>query len=140
MGDKSLMKKIFLLLLPLTMLLHADLSVKQIQNMILKIHEKREGVDLKTLESTKDPFVRLKEENNVTKVAVHDKAEAKLVLHAIVNGKAYINDSWNSLDDTIMGYTLKYIGERGVVLRNENHIKKLFLHNRRDNFIKLEER
>ena len=134
------MKKILLLLLPLTVLLNADLSVKQIQNMILKIHEKREGVDLVTLESTKDPFVRLEEENNVTKIAVHDKKEAKLVLHAIVNGKAYINDSWNSLDDTIMGYTLKYIGERGVVLRNENHIKKLFLHDRRDNFIKLEER
>ncbi len=134
------MKKIFLLLLPLTVLLNADLSVKEIQNMIHKIHEKREGVDLKTLESTVDPFVRLEEENNVTKVALHDKSEAKLVLHAIVNGKAYINDSWNSLDDTIMGYTLKYIGERGVVLRNENHIKKLFLHDTRDNFIKLEER
>ena len=134
------MKKIFLLLLPLTMLLNADLSVKQIQDMILQIHEKREGVDLKTLESTKDPFVRLVEENNVTTVAVHDKNEAKLVLHAIVNGKAYINDSWMSLDDTIMGYTLKYIGERGVVLRNENHIKKLFLRDTRDNFIKLEER
>ena len=134
------MKKIFLLLLPLTVLLNADLSVKQIQEMIFKIHEKREGVDLITLESTKDPFVRLVEENKVTTVAVSDKNEEKLVLHAIVNGKAYINDSWNSLDDTIMGYTLKYIGERGVVLRNENHIKKLFLHGTRDNFIKLEER
>ena len=134
------MKKIFLLLLPLTVLLNADLSVKQIQEMIFKIHEKREGVDLITLESTKDPFVRLVEENNVTTVAVSDKNEEKLVLHAIVNGKAYINDSWKSLDDSIMGYTLKYIGERGVVLRNENHIKKLFLHEERDNFIKLEER
>lgn len=134
------MKKIFLLLLPLTMFLNADLSVKQIQDMILKIHEKREGVDLATLESTKDPFVRLEEENNGTIVTVNDKNEEKLVLHAIVNGKAYINDSWMSLDDSVMGYTLKYIGERGVVLRNENHIKKLFLRDTRDNFIKLEER
>ncbi len=134
------MKKLFLLLLPLTVCLNAELSVKQIQDMILKIHEKREGVDLATLESTKDPFVRLKEEDNVTKVAQLDKSEEKLVLHAIVNGKAYINDSWKSLDDSIMGYTLKYIGERGVVLRNENHIKKLFLSDKRDNFIKLEER
>ncbi len=140
MGDKSLMKKLFLLLLPLTVCLNAELSVKQIQDMILKIHEKREGVDLATLESTKDPFVRLKEEDNVTKVAQLDKSEEKLVLHAIVNGKAYINDSWKNLDDSIMGYTLKYIGERGVVLRNENHIKKLFLSDKRDNFIKLEER
>jgi len=134
------MKKIFLLLLPLTVLLNADLSVEQIQEMILKIHEKREGVELLTLENTKDPFVRLQEENNVTTFAVPVKEEAKLVLHAIVNGQAYINDSWSSLDDTIMGYTLKFIGKRGVVLRNGNHIKKLFLHENRDNFITLEER
>ncbi len=134
------MKKIFLLLLPLTVLLNADLSVEQIQEMILKIHEKREGVELLTLENTKDPFVRLQEENNVTTFTILEKEEAKLVLHAIVNGQAYINDSWSSLDDTIMGYTLKYIGKRGVVLRHGNHIKKLFLHEKRDNFITLEER
>jgi len=135
------MKKIFLLLLPLTVLLNADLSVEQIQKMVMKIHEKREGVKLVTLENTKDPFIGLVEENNVTTFSnIESKKEAKLVLHAIVNGKAYINDSWSSLDDTIMGYTLKYIGTRGVVLRNGNHVKKLFLHETRDNFIKLEER
>jgi len=134
------MKKIFLLLLPLTVLLNADLSVEQIQEMILKIHEKREGVKLETLENTKDPFVRLQEEDNVTTFAPLEKEEAKLVLHAIVNGQAYINDSWSKLDDSIMGYTLKFIGKRGVVLRNGNHVKKLFLHETRDNIIKLEER
>ena len=135
------MKKIFLLLLPLTVLLNADLSVEQIQKMVLKIHEKREGVELATLENTKDPFIRFQEEDNVTVPYVSaKKEEAKLVLHAIVNGKAYINDSWKSLDDKIMGYTLNYIGKRGVVLRNGNHIKKLFLQKNRDNFITVEER
>ncbi|MCO4845686.1 MAG: hypothetical protein KC427_06675 [Sulfurovum sp.] len=134
------MKKIFLLLLPLTVLVYADLSVEQIQKMVIQIHEKREGVKLVTLETTKDPFIVVNEENNVTTFAISGKEEAKLVLHAIVNGKAYINDSWSSLDDTIMGYTVKYIGQRGVVLRNGNHVKKLFLHEKRDNFIKLEER
>ena len=134
------MKKIFLLLLPLTVLVYADLSVEQIQKMVMQIHEKREGVKLVTLETTKDPFIQVNEENNVTTFAISEKEEAKLVLHAIVNGKAYINDSWSSLDDTIMGYTVKYIGQRGVVLRNGNHVKKLFLHEKRDSFIKLEER
>lgn len=135
------MKKIFLLLLPLTVLLNADLSVEQIQKMVIQIHEQREGVKLVTLENTKDPFIRLQqEENNVTTFSTGTTQEAKLVLHAIVNGKAYINDAWNSIDDVIMGYTVKYIGARGVVLRNGNHIKKLFLHEKRDNFIKLEER
>ena len=132
------MKKIFLFLLPLTVLVNADLSVEQIQKMVMQIHEKREGVKLVTLETTKDPFIQLSEENNVTSLITPE--EAKLVLHAIVNGKAYINDSWSSLGDTIMGYTVKYIGQRGVVLRNGNHVKKLFLHEKRDSFIKLEER
>lgn len=132
------MKKLFLLL-SLTMLVNADLSVDQIQKMVMQIHEKREGVKLETLESTKDPFVQISEENNVT-TFTKPSEEAKLVLHAIVNGKAYINDSWSDLGDTIMGYTVKYIGQRGVVLRNGNHVKKLFLHEKRDSFIKLEER
>lgn len=134
------MKKILLLLLPLTVFLNADLSVEQIQNMVVSIHEKREGVKLATLESTISPFIRLKEDNNATVINAAEKEEEKLVLHAIVNGKAFINDSWSNIGDTIMGYTLKFIGNRGVVLRNGNHIKKLFLHEKRDNFIKLEER
>jgi len=134
------MKKILLLLLPLTILLNADLSVKQIEKMVVKIHEKREGVELATLESTKDPFIRLQEENNVTTILLPETIDEKMVLHAIVNGKAYINDSWKNIDDVILGYTLKFIGKRGVVLRNGNHIKKLFLHKKRDNFITLEER
>lgn len=134
------MKKILLLLLPLTVFLNADLSVEQIQKMVVSIHEKREGVKLETLETTVSPFVRLKEENNVTTFGALVKEEEKLVLHAIVNGKAFINDAWSNIGDTIMGYTLKFIGNRGVVLRNGDHIKKLFLHEKRDNFIKLEER
>lgn len=135
------MKKIFLLLLSLTVLLSADLSVEQIEKMVYKIHQKREGINLETLAETKEPFAI--GENNVTFVPVAkkvEKKEEKLVLHAIVNGKAYINDSWSVLDDQIMGYTLKFIGQRGVVLRNGNHIKKLYLRKERDNFITLEER
>ena len=135
------MKKIFLLLLSLTVLLSADLSVEQIEKMVFSIHEKREGVKLDTLNNTKEPFGM--GENNVTVVVGKKQVtnkEAKLVLHSILNGKAYINDTWVSLDDKMMGYTLKFIGKRGVVLRNGNHIKKLYLRKARDNFIKLEER
>ncbi len=135
------MKKTLFIVSLLTVSLYADLSVKQIQEMVSMIHEKREGIKLETLEETKEPFVRLEEENNITTFVIPEQAEeAKLVLHAIVNGKAYINESWQGVDDTIMGYTLKYVGKRGVVLRNGNNVKKLFLHQKRDNFIKLEER
>ena len=136
------MKKIFLLLLSLTMFLAADLSVKQIEEMVSQIHKKREGVKLETLDNTLEPFVRVSENNTTIMLdpVVMKKKEAKLVLHAIVNGKAYINDSWSVIDDKIMGYTLMFIGKRGVVLRNGNHIKKLYLRKERDSFITLEER
>jgi hypothetical protein len=137
------MKKILLLLLAVTFLLKADLSVAQIQQMVQKIHQKRTGVKLETLADTKEPFVRLQEENNISTFVIPTeslKEEAKLILHAIVNGKAYINDEWYGIDDSIFGYDLKYIGKRGVVLRSENHIKKLFLRKNSDGFIKLGER
>ena len=137
------MKKIIIALCAITLFSYADLSVQQIQEMVNKIHEKREGVQLETLDNTKEPFVRLEENNNSSTFVIPKKKiieEAKLVLHAIVNGKAFINENWMGEGDKILGYELKFIGKRGVVLRNENHIKKLFLHKKRDNFITIEER
>jgi len=132
--------KIFIVLV-FTASLYADLSVNQIEQMIVKIHEKRPGANLETLETTKEPFVRLEKENNVTIFVVPKKfEEVKISLHAIMSDKAYINDAWKSIDDMIMGYTLKHVGKRGVVLRNGNHIKKLFLHKNRDDIIKIEGR
>lgn len=134
------MKKLFLLLSLLTLLLHAELSVKKIEKMVIKIHEKREGVKIETLEKTHEPF--LTAEENTTKVVTPSnvKKESKLELHAVVNGKAYINDKWYHVDDEVLSYHLKFIGKRGVVLRNGNTIKKLYLRKKRENFINLEER
>ena len=136
------MKNIVLIVSLLTASLYANLSVDQIEKMVHKIHEKRVGFDLDILESTKNPFVVLEEENNVTTFVIPKKAteDVKIALHAIMGGKAYINEGWKDINDTVLGYTLKYIGKRGVVLRNGNHIKKLFLHEDRDNFIKIEGR
>jgi len=135
------MKNTLLVILLFGTSLYADLSVNQIEQMVLKIHEKRPGANLEVLETTKEPFVRLATENNVTTFVVPVKIdEVKISLHAIMSDKAYINGGWVAIDDNIMGYTLKHIGKRGVVLRNDNHIKKLFLHKDRDDFIKIEGR
>ena len=135
------MKKILLLTLLCTAALFADLSVDQIRDMVIKIHEKREGIKLKTLENTKEPFVRMAKENNITTFVLPVKAEAaKLSLHAILNGKVYINNEWKRVGDDIGGFTLKYIGQKGVVLRSGNQIKKLFLHKKKKNFIMIEGR
>ena len=135
------MKKLLLIPGVLVFSLHADLSVDQIKNMVVQIHEKRKGIDLATLDQTKEPFVVRQEEEKETiyiPPAVV-KVESKMSLHALMNGKAYINDSWKSVNDKIFGYTLKYIGKRGVVLKSGNQIKKLFLHEKRNDFIKIAE-
>ena len=135
------MKNTIFIVLLFTASLYADLSVGQIEQMVSKIQEKRQGANLEILETTKEPFVRLKKENNIKTFVIPTKSEeVKVSLHAIMGGKAYINDGWKSIDDMIMGYTLKHVGKRGVVLRNGNHIKKLFFHKERDNFITVEER
>ncbi|MEA1953301.1 MAG: hypothetical protein U9O24_02790 [Campylobacterota bacterium] len=119
--------------------IYADLTVDEIEKMISTIHLKRVGVQLSKLETTKEPFVRLEEENNVTRFVTPTKT-VKLKLHGIVNGKAYINNSWYDVNASVMGYELKHIGKNGVVLRNGNNIKKLFLKKKRDTLIILEER
>ena len=118
----------------------ADLSVEQIREMVIKIHEQREGIKLETLETTKEPFVRMQEEDNITIFVIPEKAseEKKLELHSILNGKAYINEEWFKVEDIVGGYVLKYIGRNGVVLRNANQIRKLFLRKKRENFIIVE--
>ncbi len=136
-------KLFFMIFICFSGLVLADLSVEQIEEMTTKIHLKREGIKLSTLETTKEPFVVAERTSNVTvyKVPVIKQKEAvKLVLHALLNGRAYINDGWKSLDEVVMGYTVKFIGKRGVVLRNGNHVKKLLLHKEGESFIKLEER
>lgn len=136
------MKKIAISFTVLSLFASADLSIQQIETMVTQIHKQREGVKLETLKETKEPFVRSEEDdNNVVTFVIPEKNEdAKLNLHAIVNGKVYINDEWIGLGDKVMGYTLKYIGKRGVVLRNENNIKKLFLSKPGNDFIQIEER
>ncbi|MFT7879830.1 MAG: hypothetical protein ABXS91_05480 [Sulfurimonas sp.] len=135
------MKKIAISFTVLSLAAFADLSVQQIEKMVAQIHEQREGIKLKTLQETKEPFVRVEEDDNkVTTFVIPEKSEAKLTLHAIINGKAYINDGWVGIEEKVMGYTLKYIGKRGVVLRNGNNIKKLFLTKNENSFIQIEER
>jgi len=136
-----MMKKLLVLCICLEMS-YADLSVKQIEQMIEKIHLKREGVDLATLEKTKEPFMIMKKEDNRTVVkTVTNNETIKLSLHALMGGKAYINEGWKKVGEKIMGYTVEYIGKRGVVLRNGNTIRTLFLKNKKDNqLIMLEER
>jgi len=136
------MKKIISLAIMSTLLVNAELSVESIKEMVQSIHQKRKGVKLSTLDSTVEPFVRVQKDDNVSDFFAPEvkKTEVKLTLHAIMNGKAFIDGKWMQKGDYVKGYALKYIGTKGVVLRSKNSIKKLFLNKKKSNFIKIEEK
>jgi len=138
------MKKIILLILSATILASANLSVKQIENMVLSIHKKRPGADVAMLEKTYEPFaIKVVQETNQTEATVITTVqikETKLQLHALMENKAFINTKWLEVNDTIDGYQLKYIGKRGVVLQSGNNIKKLIFNDQKNSLIKLEGR
>jgi len=133
------MKKIIFLIFSWTTFIYSSFSVQEIHKMILEIHEKRDGIKLELLDKIVEPFVATKMEKNQSQ-KVFKKSEKILVLHAILNNKAFINNAWFKLNEPVSGYFLKYIGRRGVVLRNGNHIKKLLLHKRKENYFSIEEK
>ena len=133
------MKNLLMFTVLFTVFLHADLSTEKIEKMVYKIHKKRDGINLRILENIKEPFVELQRKNNSLDL-LSPEEKSKLVLHAIVNGRAYINDNWVRVGDSVSVYKLKYIGSRGVVLRSKNRIRKLFLRKNKDSFIKLKEK
>jgi hypothetical protein len=136
------MKKIIYSLILVSPLAFANLSVPQIEKMVEKIHEKREGVKLETLQTTKEPFVRLEHTEDVVNFVIPQAVEDdEFNLHAIINGKAYINNKWYETNNTIAGYVIKSITTKSVEMTDENNkTKKLFLHKSKDNFIQIEER
>jgi len=135
------MKKLLCIPFVLLVSVHADISLDQIEAMVQKIHMKRPGVDMKTLEKTKEPFVHKTQEHNETVFVVPSHVEEKnFSLHGIMNGRAFINDRWLKEGDDILGFVVKYIGKRGVVLQSGNQIKTLFLHQKKENIITIQER
>ena len=134
------MKKTLITMAFITSSMYADLSMDQIRHMVKKIHDKREGISTETLKNTKEPFVRLEQtDENTTAFVLPIQDEETFTLHGIMNKSAYINDAWRVVDDSIGGFVLKYIGERGVVLKKDEQLKKLFLHEENDSFITIKE-
>ena len=136
-----MLKRFFGLIFLLTLFAQAVFTVEELNGMFQDIQSERKGIDMRGIKSIKEPFIKPKKEQKVNKIKVPIKKEKiHLVLHAILNNKAYINDGWKKIGDKIEGYTLKHIGKRGVVLRKENQIKKLLFYKKRANFIRIKGR
>jgi len=131
------MKKILIISMLFNIFSYAELSTKNIENMVDKLYKKRIGISLEDISDIEDPFVRMAVEDNVTTVVA--MTEIQFSLKGIMNNKAFINDKWYSVGEVVSGYTLKYVGRKGIVLDRDKHIKKIFLRkDRESNIIKVE--
>ena len=133
------MKKLFISFGIVVTVAFSSVATQEIDKMIAQIKEPRKGIALKELSSIPNPFVTVKKDINITKVFVPKRIEANMELGGIVNRKAYINGSWHKEGDDVSGYTLQYVGTRGVVLVDEARIKRLFLHEKKEGIIMIKE-
>ena len=110
------------------------LSASDVHDMkIKKIKEEREGVSKEKLETTKEPFAIIKQQEEIKVMVIPDivkESKATFTVNALMEEKAFINGNWHVEGDVIQGYTLGYVGTKGVVLRKDNEVKKVFLQKR----------
>ena len=133
------MKKLFISFGIVSTLAFSSVATQEIDKMIIQIKEPRKGIELKELSSIPNPFVTVKKDINITKVFVPKRIETNMELGGIVNHKAYINGSWRKEGDDVSGYILQYVGTKGVVLVDDTRIKRLFLHEKKENVITIKE-
>jgi len=133
------MKKLFISFGIVVTVAFSSVATQEIDKMIAEIKKPRKGIALEELSSIPNPFVTVKKDLNITKVFVPKRIEVNMELGGIVNHKAYINGSWRKEGDDVSGYTLQYVGTRGVVLVDEARIKRLFLHEKKEGIITMKE-
>ena len=119
--------KIALILVAGTVLLQADLSIKNIEKMVKEIRKKRSS---KLDKNTKpiSPFTVVKQdENQSVTVKLSDKiAKTNFVLGAIVNDAAFIDGAWKRRGDSVGDFQLDAIKDDHVVLKRKNRTITLY--------------
>lgn len=123
----------------MTTIVFASVATHEIDKMIAQIKEPRKGIALQELSTISNPFVTLKKDVNITKVFVPKKKEESMALGGIINHKANINGAWYKEGDEVSGYTLQYVGTKGVVLVDATRVKRLFLHEKIEGIITIKE-
>ncbi|MEJ2436583.1 MAG: hypothetical protein P8Y43_04200 [Sulfurovaceae bacterium] len=113
-----------------------DVEIKNIDDKISKIDSPREGITIKVLNNTKNPFYIESIEIDGAMV----QPVEKISLKGIMNSKAYINNKWIGLNDEVEGYKVISITSNRVLLKREDRTKELFLKSKKDSFIKIEAR
>ncbi len=111
----------------LVMPLYGDLSIGQMETMVEKIKAKRIGTSLEKSTEFVSPFVMIQKEKGQEIMEDPKSTEMVFTLGAIINKKAFVNQKWLEIGDTIEGYRLTEINDDSVTLVQEDRTIQVFL-------------
>lgn len=117
------MKKFYLIGLLITVVYAQE---PKLNTIITEIQEPRENT-IESFNSVYNPFVVVNVENNVSTVLAVKEELKTINLSAIINKKAFINGSWVNEGEVVEGFTVGFIGKKGIVLRRENDVRKIYI-------------
>ncbi|GEM_PF-1210012 len=139
MGNKLLIKRVALLL-SITALSYADITINDIDKLVNDIKMERVGLKDQEIQTAKDPFIY---PNGVFKRVFYGsdttkkKRRYRFVLSAIVNDHVKINNRWYKLNSKIKGFKVSRVGKDNVLLTRNNERIRLFLKHSKYKKIKL---
>jgi len=114
------MKTLYILLAVfMTTMSYADLSIKEMANMVSKIKEKRVSIAKDDNTTFKSPFVLLEKDLNTSIVTIRKSklADIQFKFGGIVNNSAFVNKRWIKVGENISGYQLMEIKSNSVILK-----------------------
>lgn len=118
------------------------ITTKEIESKVASIQAPRVGIINADMIGLKDPFLYL-DRNKTTgtilpEAIASEKKDVDLNLSGVMNGKAFVNNSWISVGEKVSGYTLTSIDKNSVVFAKEDIVKRIFANKNRENIIKLQ--
>ena len=126
MGNQLLMKKAWVAALFMSAtLLHAEITINDIDKLVNDIKQERIGLKKEDLAAAKDPFIYPEGKAGIS--LKRDKKKSRrirFVLTAIINDRVKLNNKWYSLNSKIGGYKITEIGDNSVLLaKNSKHVR-----------------
>ncbi len=122
------MKKLALFTIATVISLNAELSMEQIDNMVMKIQQKRVSkmnIDYKVVPS---PFIIIKKDSDTNDTIVTTPTKkVSFELSAIINNSAHINGKWYKVGDSMNDYNVTEISDTEVKLQKGKSTIELFL-------------
>jgi len=118
-------------------LLHAEITINDIDKLVNDIKQERIGLTPKEIATAKDPFIYLGGKYSSVLRNKGEKKRYRFVLSAIINDRVKLNNKWYSLGNTVHGFKISKVGKNYVILARKNEQVRIFMKRPKSNKIKL---